>query len=65
MGRTRSTHGEKRNTCTILVGKLKKKGRNPLGKPGRWWDIEINLGYDGDGRNWIHLAQVTELLWPR
>jgi hypothetical protein len=35
MGRTCSTHREKRNTCRILEGKSERK--RPLGRPRHVW----------------------------
>jgi hypothetical protein len=50
--------GEKRNVCTLLVGK--PEGKRPLGRPScRWVDnIKTNLGEKGwDGVDLIDLAQ--------
>jgi hypothetical protein len=58
MGRTCSTNGEKRNEYRILVGN--PEGKRPLGRPGRRWvdNIEIGLREIGwDGGDWIDLAQ--------
>jgi hypothetical protein len=53
--------GEKRNGCSILVGK--PEGKRPLGRPRRRWVdnnkmnlIEIGWG----GMDWIYLAQDRE-----
>jgi hypothetical protein len=51
-------HGEKRNGCRILVGKLEGKG--PLGRPRRRWvgDIKMDLREIGwGGMDRIDLAQ--------
>jgi hypothetical protein len=47
MGRAFSRHGERRNACRILVGKL--EGRRRLGKSGRCWNdnIKSDLGEIG------------------
>jgi hypothetical protein len=53
-----STHGEKRNVYTILVGKL--EGKRPLERPRRRWEDNIRINLRGIGRGgmyWIHLAQ--------
>jgi hypothetical protein len=58
MGRTCSTHGEKRNACRILVGK--PEGMRPLGRPrSRLEDnIIIDLREIGWGcMDWIDLAE--------
>jgi hypothetical protein len=50
--------GKKRNTCSLLVGKL--EGNNSLGRPRRWWvdNIKMGLGDTGwSGVDWIGLAQ--------
>jgi hypothetical protein len=41
MGRTCSTHGEKRNVYRILVGK--PEGKRPLGRPRRRWEDNIRM----------------------
>jgi hypothetical protein len=41
MGRACSTHGEKRNTYRILVGK--PKGKRQLGRPRRRWVDNIKM----------------------
>jgi hypothetical protein len=41
MGGTYSTHGEKRNAYTILVGK--SEGKRPLGRPRRRWEDNIRM----------------------
>jgi hypothetical protein len=58
MGRARSTNGEKRNACRILVGKPEAK--RTLGRPRRRWvnNIKMDLREIGwDGMDWIDLAQ--------
>jgi hypothetical protein len=58
MGRARSTNGEKRNACRILVRKPERK--KPLGRPRRRWvnNIKIDLiGIGWGGMDWIDLAQ--------
>jgi hypothetical protein len=60
MGRSYSTNGEKRNACTILMGK--PEGKRPLGRPrSRWLDnikILVDLKeIEWDGMDWIDLAQ--------
>jgi hypothetical protein len=58
MGRVRSTNGEERNACRILVGK--PEGRRPVGIPrNRWvYSIKMELREIGwGGMNWIDLAQ--------
>jgi hypothetical protein len=50
--------GEKRNACTILVGK--PEGERPLGRPTRRWEdnIKMDLGELGWGViYWIDLTQ--------
>jgi hypothetical protein len=52
-----STHGEKRNGCSILVGK--PEGKRPLGRPRcRWeYNIKMDLREIGWGDiDWIDLA---------
>jgi hypothetical protein len=49
--------GEKRNTCTLLVGK--PEGKRPLRRPScKWMDnIKMDLGEKGwGGMDWICLA---------
>jgi hypothetical protein len=41
MGRKCSTHGEKRNSCTILMGT--PEGTRPLGIPRRRWEDNIKM----------------------
>jgi hypothetical protein len=45
--------GKMRNAYNIFVGKPEEK--RPLGRPGRRWEDNIIIGWDGVG--WIHLAQ--------
>jgi hypothetical protein len=52
--------GQKRNACTISVGK--PEGKRPLGKRRcRWVDnMKIDLREIGwGGMNWIYLAQAS------
>jgi hypothetical protein len=58
MGMACSTHGEKRNSYRILMGK--PEGKGPLGEPRRRWEnnIRMDLREVGwDGVDWIDLAQ--------
>jgi hypothetical protein len=58
MGRASSTHGEKSNTCRILV--RKPEGKTPLGSPRRRWEdnIKLDLREIGwDDMDWIDMAQ--------
>jgi hypothetical protein len=58
MGRARSTDGEKRNACRILVGKPERK--RPLTRLRRRWvnNIKMDLRDIGwDGMVWIDLVQ--------
>jgi hypothetical protein len=51
------THGEKKNTYRILVGK--PEGKRPLGRSRRRWvdNIVMDLGEIGwDGMDWIDVA---------
>jgi hypothetical protein len=51
--------GEKRNSCTLLVGK--SEGKRPLGRPRRRWmdNIRMDIGEVGWGDvDWIGLAKV-------
>jgi hypothetical protein len=57
MGSACSTHGEKRNSCTVLVGK--PEGRRSLGRPRHGLEdnikmdlLEIGFG----GMDWIDLG---------
>jgi hypothetical protein len=50
--------GEKRNACTILVGK--PTGKRPLGKPRRRWEDNIKMDLreiEWGGIDWIDLTQ--------
>jgi hypothetical protein len=56
--------GEKRNTCTILVGK--DEGKRPLGRSRHSWkyNIKITLREMGvGGCDWTHLAQDRDRRW--
>jgi hypothetical protein len=58
MGRTSSTHVEKRIAYRILVGK--SEGKRTLGRPRRRWEDNITMNVkeiEWGGINWIHLAQ--------
>jgi len=58
VGRTCSTHGERRDIYRVLVGR--PEGKIPLGRPRRRWEDNINLDLREigiDGANWIQLAQ--------
>jgi hypothetical protein len=58
MGRACSTHGEKRDACRILVGKL--EGKKRLGKPRRRWLDKVKIDFGEIGwsvMDWIDLAQ--------
>jgi hypothetical protein len=58
MGRARSTIGEKRNVCRILVRNPERK--RPLGRPRRRWVDNIKMDLveiRWDGMDWIDLAQ--------
>jgi hypothetical protein len=58
MGTACSTHGEKRNSCRVLVGK--PEGRRPLGRPRRRWEDNIKVDLkemQWGGMDWIDLAQ--------
>jgi hypothetical protein len=58
MGRTCSTHGEKRNAYSILVGK--PEGKRSLGIFRRRWKYNIKLILEKQkGVIW------TGLVWPR
>jgi hypothetical protein len=61
MGSACSTHGEKRNAYSILVGK--PGGKRPLGRPRCRWEnnIKMDLREIGwGGMDWIDLAQVRD-----
>jgi hypothetical protein len=52
--------GEERKVYKVLVGK--PKGKRPLGRPSRRWEDGIRMdpreiGWVGDGVDWIRLAQ--------
>jgi hypothetical protein len=58
MGGARSTNGEKRKACRLLVGK--PEGKRPLGRPRRRWldNTRMDLGEVGwGGVDRIGLAQ--------
>ena len=51
-------YGERRDVCTVLVGKT--EGKRPLGRPRRRWEdnIKMDLQEVGcGGMDWIELAQ--------
>jgi hypothetical protein len=57
MGWTYNTHGRKRNTYSILVGK--PEGKTPLGIHRRRWEDNIKMDLRPVGRGgmqWIDLA---------
>jgi hypothetical protein len=41
IGRACSTHGEKRKSYSVLVGK--PEGKRPLGRPRRRWEDNITM----------------------
>jgi hypothetical protein len=41
LGRSYSTHGEKRSAFRIMVGK--PEGKRPLGRPRRKWEDNIKM----------------------
>jgi hypothetical protein len=53
MGRVFSKHGEGRNACRILVGKL--EGKRRLGKSGLCWNDNIKSDVGKIGWRWIGL----------
>jgi hypothetical protein len=59
MGRAYSTNEEKRNACSLLVGK--PEGKTPLGRPRHRWVDNIRMGLGelewDDVVDWIDLAQ--------
>jgi hypothetical protein len=58
MGRACNTKVEKRNACTILVGKL--EGKRPLGRRRRTWADDIKMDPREvlwAGMEWIDVAQ--------
>jgi hypothetical protein len=58
MGSAFSKNGEKRNACSLFMGK--SEGKRPLGRPrSRWVDnIKMDLGEIGwRSMDWICLAQ--------
>jgi hypothetical protein len=58
MVRACSTHGEKRNTCRILVRKL--EGKRPVGRPRSRWEDTIKMDLsemEWGGMDWINLSQ--------
>jgi hypothetical protein len=52
MGRTCSTHGEKRNAYRILVGK--PEGKRPLRRPRYRWEYNIRMNLK-DKMEWYGL----------
>jgi hypothetical protein len=57
VGRACSSHGEKKNTYRILVGK--QEGNRPLGRPRRRWkdNIKINVREIGwSSTDWIGIG---------
>ena len=58
MGRARSTYGESRGACRVVVGK--PEGRRPLERPKSRWEDNIKMDLRevvwGD-TDWIDLAQ--------
>jgi hypothetical protein len=52
MGRERSTNGEDRNACRLLVGK--PEAERPLGRPRHNWvhNIQMSFGEVGWGGVW-------------
>jgi len=58
MGGACSTYGERRNVCTVLVGK--PEGKKPLGRPRLRWENNIKMPLQEVGRGdmeWIDLAE--------
>jgi hypothetical protein len=58
MGRECSTYGEKRNSCSDIMGT--PEGKIPLARTGRGWENnnKINLGgIRWGGMDWIEVAQ--------
>jgi hypothetical protein len=51
MGRACSTHGEKKNTYRILVGK--PEGKRPVERPRRNWEDNIK----------INLREIGRVVW--
>jgi hypothetical protein len=49
---------EKRNACSILVGK--PEGNTPLERPKRWWKDNIKIDI-----RWIDGAVWAGLIWLR
>jgi hypothetical protein len=56
MGRTCSTHGEKRDAYRILVGKPGRK--RSLGRHGHRWDDNIKMDLREDGLMWARNPAV-------
>jgi hypothetical protein len=64
MGRTYSTHGDKRNAYRVLM--RTPEGKRPLGRPRRSREDNIAMGLRGIGwgdMDWINLAQVRDQWW--
>jgi hypothetical protein len=58
MGGARSTYGERRGVCRLLVGKT--EGKRPFGRPRRRWEDNITMDLQEvgcGGMDWIELAQ--------
>jgi hypothetical protein len=47
--------GEKRNPCSVLVGK--PEGKIPLGRPRHRWVDNIKMDFRWDEMDWTDLAQ--------
>ena len=51
MGRACSMYGEMGGVYRILVGRPER--RRPLGRPGRWWNINVHIQEVVRGVDWI------------